>query len=109
MAESDWFKKSKSIGRWFEGQVQDVLRAKPGVTVVESESLPYEQKRGWDLLVSLKGEQAKVEVKLDLMAEVTRNIAVEDAALNQSESPIWLYGISPIATLLTSTQCTSIA
>jgi hypothetical protein len=93
MAESEWFLKSKRIGRWFEGQVQDVLRAKPGVTVVESEPLKYQQKRGWDLLVSLKGEQAYVECKLDLMAEITRNVCVEDSSINQSISPIWIYGI----------------
>ena len=90
--ESEYFKSQKKIGREFEGLVQDALR-KPGVEVIESEPLKYRQKRGWDLLIKVNGSEAKVELKLDVMSEQTGNVALEIAAIRQSISPIWLYGL----------------
>lgn len=90
--ESAYFKSQKKIGREFERLVQDALR-KPGVEVIESESLKYRDKKGWDLLVKVKGEQARIELKLDVMSEQTGNVCIEIPAIRQSISPIWLYGL----------------
>ena len=92
MAESQYFKQQKKIGRRFEHDVETVLIEK-GCTVIDSEKLKYRQKRGWDREVIIKGERAKVEIKLDAMSELTQNVCLELAALNQSISPIWIYGL----------------
>jgi hypothetical protein len=90
--ESEWFKKSKKIGRWFEAEVDKVLKQK-GCEVVDSEKLSYQKKKGWDRLVKIKGEQSYLEIKFDRMAEDTPNVCVEVTSLNQSISPIWIYGL----------------
>ena len=90
--ESAYFKTQKKIGRQFEGLVKDAL-VKPGVEVIESEPLKYRDKKGWDLQVKVNGEQARIELKLDVMSEATGNVCLEIPAIRQSISPIWLYGL----------------
>ena len=90
------FVKAKRIGRYFEAQVRDVLREvgkKKGIEVIGSENLKYRDKRGWDCEVRIRGQACKMEIKLDLLSETTGNVCLELAAINQSISPIWIYGL----------------
>jgi hypothetical protein len=91
------FVKAKKTGRWFEAQVRGVLREvgkEKGIEVIDSENLSYRQKKGWDCEVRLaSGARCKVEVKLDQMSEATGNVCLELLALDQSISPIWVYGL----------------
>jgi hypothetical protein len=89
---SQSFNEKKIIGRWFESEVDKVLASK-GAEFIDSENLKYTEKKGFDRLVKFKGEEAKLEIKFDVMAENTDNVCVESSALNQSQSPIWIYGI----------------
>lgn len=92
MPTSQDFKEKKKIGRWFEAQCERLMRAK-GMAVVDSEKLSYRKKKGWDREVSIGGARCKVECKFDGLSEQTGNVCVEDLSLDQSISPIWLYGI----------------
>ena len=91
------FVQQKRIGRPFELRVQDVLREvgkEKGIEVIDSENLSYRQKKGWDCEIRLaSGARCKVEVKLDQMSEATGNVCLELLALEQSISPIWVYGL----------------
>lgn len=91
------FVQQKRIGRQFEAQVRDVLREvgkKKGIEVIDSEKLKYQQKKGWDCEVRLaSGARCKVEIKLDQMSELTGNVCIEESAIRQSISPIWVYGL----------------
>ena len=92
MPESSHFKRQKKIGRWFEAECEKLMLQK-GMKVVDSESLSYARKKGWDREVSLNGHRAKIEMKYDAMSEQTGNTCIELDALRQSISPIWLYGL----------------
>ena len=91
------FVKAKKTGRWFEAQVRGVLREvgkEKGIGVIDSENLSYRQKKGWDCEIRLaSGARCKVEVKLDQMSEATGNVCIEEVAVRQSISPIWVYGL----------------
>ena len=47
--------------------------------------------RGYDLVASRNGEEVKIEVKNDLMAETTGNVAIEIRCLEYTQSPVWVY------------------
>jgi hypothetical protein len=90
--ESDYFKTQKVKGRWFESEVEKVLKEK-GCEVIDSENLKYRDKKGWDREVRINGEKCKLEMKYDELSESTGNVCIELAALHQSISPIWIYGL----------------
>jgi hypothetical protein len=92
MPESEYFKRQKKKGRWFEAEVEKVLIEK-GMQVIDPEKLKYQQKRGWDREVIINGERCKVEMKYDSMSLLTGNVCLEIGAIRQSVSPIWIYGI----------------
>jgi hypothetical protein len=77
--------------------VEDVLREvgkAKGIEVIDSERLSYRHKKGWDCEVRLpSGERCKMEIKLDALSETTGNVCIEDSAIRQSISPIWVYGL----------------
>lgn len=86
------FIQAKKIGRKFEAQVRDVLRD-TGFEVVDSDKQSYLNKRGWDCLVRVKGQEARIEIKYDALSELTQNVALEPRAIGHSISPIWVYGL----------------
>jgi hypothetical protein len=91
------FIKAKSIGRKFESQVRDALREvgkEKGIELIDSETLSYSQKKGWDCEIRLaSGDKCKIEIKLDSMSELTGNVCIEESAVRQSIAPIWVYGL----------------
>lgn len=89
---TSYFKDRKRIGRWFEAECEKLMRAK-GMEVIDSEKLKYRDKKGWDREVIINGARCKVEIKYDELSEQTGNVCIEGLALNQSASPIWLYGL----------------
>ena len=92
MPESEYFKRQKKIGRWFEAEIEKVFKEK-GMEVIDSEKLKYKQKKGWDREVRINGQRCKVEMKYDAMSLLTGNVCLEIGAIRQSVSPIWIYGI----------------
>jgi hypothetical protein len=90
--ESAYFKDRKKVGRWFESEVEKVLKEK-GCEVIDSDNLKYRDKKGWDREVRINGELCKLEMKYDELSEATGNVCIEPAALHQSISPIWIYGL----------------
>jgi hypothetical protein len=92
MPESEYFKQQKSKGRWFEGECEKVMLEK-GMEVIDSEKLKYKEKKGWDREAIVNGQRCKIEIKYDALSEQTGNVFLELASLNQSTSPIWLYGL----------------
>src|ERR1044071_6681855 len=91
------FVQAKRIGRHFEARVREVLREvgkEKGIEVIDSEKLSYRQKKGWDCEIRLvSGARCKVEMKYDQMSEATGNVCIEESAIRQSISPIWVYGL----------------
>lgn len=91
------FQQAKRIGRKFESQVRDVLREvgkEKGIELIDSETLSYSQKKGWDCEVRLaSGDRCKIEIKLDQMSELTNNVCIEESAVRHSIAPIWVYGL----------------
>jgi hypothetical protein len=92
MPESQYFKDRKRVGRLFEAECEKIMREK-GMEVIDSEKLKCRDKRGWDRLVKINGQQCRIEIKFDELSELTGNICIELSALRQSISPIWLYGL----------------
>lgn len=92
MPESEYFKNRKQVGRWFEGEVEKVMREK-GMEVIDSEKLKYREKKGWDREAIVAGHRCKIEMKYDELSELTGNVCIEISALRQSISPIWVYGL----------------
>jgi len=89
---STHFKQKKAVGRWFEAECEKLMLQK-GMKVIDSDRLSYRQKKGWDREVFINGARCKVECKLDQLSEITGNVCIELSAINQSTSPIWLYGL----------------
>lgn len=80
---SDFFHRQNARGLEGQNYVRDMLRSW-GQTVEEA---PDEYFAPWDLKTPFK----KLEVKHDLKAHLTGNIALEPTALNHSEADILVY------------------
>ncbi len=93
---SSYFNKQKSKGRWFEWLLRSVL-PDLGFEVIDTDGWKYGSKKGVDIVVNLKKDgktyRENIEAKYDEMSEETGNVYVELLALEESISPIWIYGL----------------
>jgi hypothetical protein len=93
---SAWFNKSKPKGRWFEWLLRSVL-PDLGFEVIDTDGWKYGSKKGVDIVINLKKDgktyRENIEAKYDEMSEETGNVYVELLALEESISPIWIYGL----------------
>ncbi len=86
------FVKQKKVGRYFENLLDPVF-IEMGFKVYDSDHLRYQQKKGWDKELEIKGVRSKVELKYDAMSEQTGNVAIDLDSIAKSISAIWIYGL----------------
>jgi hypothetical protein len=86
------FVKQKKVGRYFENLLDPVF-IEMGFKVYDSDHLRYQQKKGWDKELEIKGQRSKVELKYDAMSEQTGNVFVDLDSIRKSTASIWIYGL----------------
>lgn len=98
------FKTQKKEGRKFEKQVFELLR-KQRCYVIDTDKLPYNQKKGCDCFIKLLDENGDfkkdqrgyiicqpVEMKLDKMSEQTGNVCIDLDSLEKTTAVVWIFG-----------------
>lgn len=83
---------AKKRGIWFERLLDPVL-IEMGFEIIDTDKWDYRRKKGVDRVVRIKGHECNLELKFDEYSESSGNVCVEIAALRQSVSPIWIYGL----------------
>lgn len=86
------FVKQKKVGRWFEALLDPVF-IEMGFKVYDSDHLRYQQKKGWDKELEVKGKRSKVELKYDAMSEYTGNVFIDLDSIRKSTASIWIIGL----------------
>ena len=86
------FVKQKKVGRWFEDLLDPVL-IEMGFKVYDSDHLRYQDKKGWDKELEIKGVRSKVEIKYDAMSEQTGNVFIDLDSIRKSIAAIWIIGL----------------
>jgi hypothetical protein len=86
------FVKQKKVGRYFENLLDPVF-IEMGFKVYDSDHLRYQQKKGWDKELEIKGVRSKVELKYDAMSEQTGRVCLDLDSINKSIAPIWIIGL----------------
>src|ERR1051325_42173 len=86
------FVKQKKVGRYFENLLDPVF-LEMGFKVYDSDHLRYQQKKGWDKELEIKGVRSKVELKYDAMSEQTGNVFIDLDSIRKSSSAIWIIGL----------------
>jgi hypothetical protein len=86
------FVKQKKVGRYFENLLDPVF-IEMGFKVYDSDHLKYQDKKGWDKELEIKGVRSKVELKYDAMSEQTENVAIDLDSIGKSTAAIWIFGL----------------
>ncbi|GEM_PF-3151654 len=99
------FVKAKSEGRKFEKQVFKLLE-ESGAYVIDTDNLPYQQKKGCDCYIKLLNSDGTfkrdprgyvicqpVEIKLDKMSEQTQNVCIDLDSLEKTNAVVWIFGL----------------
>jgi hypothetical protein len=94
------FVKQKRIGRQFENLLDPVF-IELGFKVYDSDHLKYQQKKGWDKELEIKGVRSKVELKYDAMSEQTGQVFIDLDSIRKSTAPIWIIGLPSEAQIST--------
>jgi hypothetical protein len=84
------FKTDLAIGQSAEKEVGKLFENK-GYFVVYNTAKTKEELKQWDLQISSEGNRYKIEVKLDLMASTTGNIAIEVGCVLESIADFFIY------------------
>lgn len=87
------FKKDLEIGQRAEEEVASILENR-GWCITYNNSADLKTLRGWDLKGTRDTKSIYVEVKNDLKASTTGNVAIEVRCVENSLSNIWIYNIN---------------
>jgi hypothetical protein len=97
---SQSFVKAKQTGRYFEGLMRPVL-SEMGMEVIDSESLSYREKKGYDCLVRINGASSRIEFKYDIRSQETGQVFIDLDSIRKSTAPIWIIGLPSEAQIST--------
>ena len=87
------FKRDLEVGQRAEEEVAALLESK-GWYITYNTSKDLKTLRGWDLKGTKDTESIYIEVKNDLKASTTGNVAIEVRCVEYSLSNIWIYKIN---------------
>lgn len=88
------FQQDLLVGQTAEDVVADILKNRYSITVTKNNSTSYNTLKEYDLLLD---NSVKVEVKHDLMATQTKNLALEiecnkkPSGITASKASLWIY------------------
>lgn len=87
------FKQDLEVGQKAEEEVATILESR-GWNITYNNSADLKTLRGWDLKGIKDSKTIYVEVKNDLKASTTGNVAIEVRCVEHSLSNIWVYKIN---------------